>query len=261
MITIIKLGGNIIDDEIQLENFLQQVSNLPGKNILVHGGGKLASALSEKMGIVPQLINGRRVTNEETLKITTMVYSGWINKSIVAKLQAMNSNAIGLSGMDGNIISSEKRSAFPVDYGFVGDPIGDKINSDLLLILLKTKFLPVIAPVTHDGKGQLLNTNADTIASVIASSLAKTEDVQLLYCFEKNGVLENVEDEQSVFQNLKNVQFEELHSSGKIHSGMLPKLKAGFHAKNNGVNRVVIGNASQLEKLSKENSFCTNLEL
>lgn len=261
MITVIKLSGNIIDDEIQLENFLKQVAALSGKTILVHGGGKLATALSEKMGIIPELINGRRVTNEETLKIITMVYAGWINKSIVAKLQAMNCNALGISGADGNLITSEKRSNIPVDYGFVGDPIEDKVNSDFLLMLLKNEILPVIAPLTHNGKGQLLNTNADTIASVIASSLAKTENVQLLYCFEKNGVLENVNDEQSVFQNVKNSQIDDLHSAGIIHSGMLPKLKAGFHAKNNGVNRVVIGNASHLEKLSFENSFCTNLEL
>ncbi len=261
MITVIKLGGNIIDDQIQLENFLLQVSVLPGKIILVHGGGKLASALAEKMEMVPEMINGRRVTNEETLKIITMVYAGWINKSIVAKLQAMNCNALGLSGVDANIIQSEKRANHPIDYGFVGDPIENKINSDFLLTLLKSGMLPVIAPVTHDGKGQLLNTNADTIAAVIASALGKTEKVQLLYCFEKNGVLENVADEKSVLKNLKADLFDELTSSGKIHSGMLPKLKAGFQAKKNGVSRVVIGNASHLENLSKENSFCTNLEL
>jgi len=261
MITVVKIGGAIIDDEKSLSDFLIQFANLPGKKILIHGGGKSATQLSEKMGIKSELIDGRRVTDAETLKLITMIYAGWINKSVVSKLQSFNCNAIGLSGADGNLIKSEKRSAVPIDYGFVGDPIENEINSALLKNLLENGFTPVIAPVTHDGKGQLLNTNADTIASVIASSLAKLEKVQLLFCFEKNGVLKNVEDLESSFSELRKNQFEELSASGKIHSGMLPKLKAGFKAKTNGVNRVVIGNAKQLGELTKENSVCTTLEI
>jgi len=259
MITVIKLGGNIIDDEIQLNEFLLQLSHLSGKKILVHGGGKLATALSSKLGIVAEMLNGRRVTDAETLKVITMVYAGWINKSVVAKLQALNCNAIGLSGADGNSVKSEKRSPLPIDYGFVGDPL--EVNVELLLNLMHAGFAPVVAPVTHDGKGQLLNTNADTMASVIASALCKKEDVQLLYCFEKNGVLKNVADEKNIFPELTNEQTEELKLIGKIHSGMLPKLKAGFSAKTNGVHRVVIGNAMQLENLASKNSECTLLHL
>ncbi len=261
MITVIKLGGNIIDDEIQLNDFLHQLANLSGKKILVHGGGKSATALSEKLGINSEMINGRRVTNAETLKLITMVYAGWINKSVVAKLQSMQCNAIGLSGADGNLVKSQKRSPSPIDYGFVGDPIENEINADLLLNLLANGFVPVIAPVTHDGNGQLLNTNADTMASVIAAAISKKEKVQLLYCFEKNGVLKNVEDNQSFFTELKKEQTDELSAKGNIHSGMLPKLKAGFSARKNGVSRVAIGNAMALEKLASENSQCTLLEL
>lgn len=261
MITIIKLGGNIIDHPIQLNEFLLQLSRLPGKKILVHGGGKLATALSSQLGIASEMINGRRVTDAETLKVITMVYAGWINKSVVAKLQSMQCNAIGLSGADGNLVCSEKRSPLPVDYGFVGDPLEGKINVDLLLTLLNAGLVPVIAPVTHDGNGQLLNTNADTMAAVIASAICKKENVQLLYCFEKNGVLANAEDDKSVLQELTSQQTEQLKVDGKIHSGMLPKLKAGFSAKSNGVKRVVIGNAMQLENLATENSSGTLLEL
>jgi len=261
MITVIKLGGNSIDDEIQLNEFLRQLSNLSEKKILVHGGGKLATALSSKLGIAAEMINGRRVTDAETLKIITMVYAGWINKSVVAKLQSMNCNAIGICGTDGNLIKAEKRSSLPVDYGFVGDPLENEINVDLLLNLLNNNFVPVIAPVTHDGNGQLLNTNADTMAAVLASALCKKEKVQLLYCFEKNGVLENAEDDKSIFSELNEARTEQLKIAGKIHSGMLPKLKAGFSAKNNGVERVVIGNAMSLEKLAGKNSVGTLLEL
>jgi acetylglutamate kinase len=259
MISVLKIGGAIIDNEKSLDKFLLLLSRIPGKKILVHGGGKSATDLGNKMGIQSEMINGRRVTDAETLKLITMIYAGWINKSIVAKLQASGCNAIGLSGADGNLISSEKRSPIPIDYGFVGDPDADKINSGLLLNLLQAGFTPVIAPVTHDGKNQLLNTNADTIASVLAASLAKTEKIQLVYCFEKNGVLEKLNDDESYFPELQKEQFEILSSAGKIHSGMLPKLKAGFFAKSNGVERVLIGNAEKLDELLSGNSTCTKL--
>jgi acetylglutamate kinase len=261
MITVVKLGGNRIDDENFLSDFLIQFSEIEGKKILIHGGGKSATALGQQMNVKSEMIDGRRVTDAEMLKLVTMVYAGWINKSIVAKLQSLQCNAIGLSGADGNLIPSEKRSAIPFDYGFVGDPFENKINVSLLELLLTNGFSPVISPITHNEKGQLLNTNADTIASVIASSLSKNENVQLLYCFEKNGVLENIEDAESYFRELQKKHFDELLASGKIHSGMLPKLKAGFNAKNNGVERVVIGNANQLTEIVKQNSICTTLEI
>lgn len=261
MITIVKIGGAVIDDESELKNFLTQFAQLEGKKILVHGGGKSGTELSIKMGIPAEMISGRRVTNADTLKLITMIYAGWINKSIVARLQAVNCNALGISGADGNLMQSKKRSSVPVDYGFVGDPIEDEINSELLKKLLENEWSPVIAPVTHDGNGQLLNTNADTIASAIALSLAKTEKIQLIYCFEKNGVLENTDDPSSFFSELTNTQFEAFTKSEKIHSGMLPKLKAGFHAKKNGVERVIIGNAKYLIELSKQKSPCTTLEI
>ena len=259
MITVIKLGGNIIDGENLLQKFLSQFANLPGKKILVHGGGKSATEFSKKLGFASEMIAGRRVTDSETLKVITMVYAGWINKSVVAKLQGLHCNAIGFCGADGNLIQSEKRSCLPVDYGFVGDP--KKINVKLLLNLLNENFVPVIAPVTHDANGQLLNTNADTIASVIASAISANEKVQLLYCFEKNGVLENPQSDETIYFELNKKKTDELSSKGIIHSGMLPKLKAGFSAKENGVHRVVIGNAFHLNQLATENSNCTLLEI
>jgi acetylglutamate kinase len=260
MITVIKIGGNIIDDEILLKKFLSQLNDLPGKKILVHGGGKTATTFAKQSGLETEMINGRRVTNAETLKVITMVYAGLVNKNIVALLQSLKCNAIGLSGVDGNLIRSEKRSTIPNDYGFVGDPLQDEINTALLLNLLNANYIPVITPITHDGNGQLLNTNADTIASVIAIALSEKEKVQLLFCFEKDGVLENPIEGKSFFSELKSEQTEQLTTDGIINSGMLPKLKAGFSAKQKGVHRVAIGNALKLSSWTNENKSCTLLE-
>ena len=246
MITVIKIGGNITDDEPSLDTFLQQVALTEGPKLLVHGGGKSASALSRQLGIAPQVIDGRRVTDAETLKIITMVYAGWINKQIVAKLQALKCNALGLCGADGQLVSSVQRSPVPVDYGFVGDPAEGAVNVTLLLNLLAQGYCPVVAPVTLGRNGQLLNTNADTMASALATSLSAGRQVQLIYCFEKNGVMNDPEEENSYVRELTPATADKLTGEGLIHSGMLPKLKAAFGAKERGVGRVVIGNAFRL---------------
>ena len=188
-LTIVKIGGNVIDDENSLSDFLTQFNLLQGHKILIHGGGKLANQLQEKLEVPVKMIDGRRITDEETLKIVTMVYAGFINKNIVAKLQAANCNAIGFSGADANCIQSHKRILGEVDYGVVGDI--EEINTSCISSCLENDLTPVFSAITHDGKGQLLNTNADTIASELAIGLSKHYEVQLVYCFEKNGVLKN----------------------------------------------------------------------
>jgi acetylglutamate kinase len=193
---VIKIGGNIIDDETKLSSFLLSFASIKGKKILVHGGGKLATKLADKMGVEQQMIDGRRITDAETLKIVTMVYAGYINKNIVAQLQVNGCNAIGLSGADGNLIQAHKRQHATIDYGFVGDI--DSVNTALLQTLLEQDIAVVAAPITHDTKGTLLNTNADTIAQELATALGKLYQTELIYSFEKNGVLLNVDDEDSV---------------------------------------------------------------
>ncbi|MBI3510985.1 MAG: acetylglutamate kinase [Bacteroidetes bacterium] len=259
LITIVKLGGAIIDNESQLSVFLESFCRIGGKKILVHGGGKLASALCKKLGIETKMMNGRRITDAETLDVATMIYGGSVNKNIVAQLQKNNCNAIGMCGADGNIIRAEKRNPVPVDYGFVGDPVDDGINVTMLEQLLTLGLVPVISPLTHDGKGMLLNTNADTIAACVAGALARTHDVQLVYCFEKNGVLTDLSNENSVIRELKKEELKNFVEQQIIHNGMLPKIDACFRAKEKGVQRVVIGNASQLEKIAAGNNCCTLL--
>ncbi|HXB42022.1 MAG TPA: acetylglutamate kinase, partial [Bacteroidia bacterium] len=186
---IIKIGGNILDNEISLERFLTDFVQLKGLKILVHGGGKLATELSARLNIETKMIQGRRITGSETLKVTTMVYAGWINKSIVAKLQSLNCNALGLSGVDGKCILAKKREIAEIDYGFAGDILPEGVNTGFLQNILEFGATPVIASITCDAKGQLLNTNADTIASVLATQLSKLYSTHLIYCFEKKGVL------------------------------------------------------------------------
>jgi acetylglutamate kinase len=258
-LTIIKIGGNVIDDETLLTGFLQQLSQLHTPFILVHGGGKLASRLSLKLGKIPQLINGRRVTDAGTLDITIMVYAGLVNKKIVARLQANGLTAIGLTGADANMIKATKRSSTPIDYGFVGNLKPEGISVKPFLTMLADGILPVIAPVTHDGKGQLLNTNADTIASCIAIALSKHYTTHLHYCFEKNGVLSNPDDETSVISTIEQQQYLSLKQSHKIHSGMIPKLDNAFAALNQGVHSVVIGHASQVQHFNSTNNAGTRL--
>lgn len=237
---VIKIGGNVIDNEVNLASFLSDFSKLPAPKVLVHGGGKLASQLSKQMGIEPNMVNGRRVTNAETLDIITMVYAGKINKNVVAKLQAKNCNAIGFSGADGNVIVADKRPVKDVDFGFVGDI--KKVNTEALEVLLQNNITPIFCAISHDENGQLLNTNADTIASEVAIGLSSSYEVELYYCFEKNGVLTDIDDENSVIEDINPATYEQLKKEEIIHSGMLPKIDNCFHATGNGVRKVFIGN-------------------
>jgi acetylglutamate kinase len=246
---VIKIGGNIIDDDSKLSSFLKDFSQIQGNKILIHGGGKLATNIAQQLNIPQQIIEGRRITDAETLKIITMVYAGYINKNIVAKLQSNNCNAIGLCGTDGNLIQAHKRQHPTINYGFVGDV--DLINTELLLKLLDQDLTPVIAPVTHDKKGQLLNTNADTIAQEIAKSVANDYAVTLIYSFEKSGVLQNADDESSVISNINHATYKNLKDKKIIHSGMIPKLDNAFAALQSGVSKVIIGKAEDLLLLLK----------
>ena len=244
---VIKIGGSLIDNEENLANFLEEFASIKVLKILVHGGGKLASDLAEKLNIPQQMMDGRRVTNQETLDVVTMVYAGKINKNIVAKLQNLNCNAIGFSGADGNLIKSEKRSISNIDYGFVGDVDSKSVNVDLLQELLKLKLVPVFSAITHDQKGNLLNTNADSIASVLSQALSQNYDVELLYCFDKDGILKDVENSDSLVKTLNSKNYEKLRSENKLNKGILPKLKNAFLAKENNVNKVVLLNETKLQ--------------
>jgi acetylglutamate kinase len=244
---VIKIGGNIIDNDEALADFLEQFAGLEGRKILVHGGGKLATRMAERLDIPQTMIEGRRVTDEETLRIITMVYAGLVNKSIVAGLQANRCNAIGLTGADASCIVSHKRKGVTADYGLVGDI--DAVNPDLFSGLLDQGLFPVLAPLTHDGKGQLLNTNADTMAQAIATAMAMTHEVSLAFTFEKAGVLADISDERSVISRISRKYYDELRSQEKIFAGMIPKLDNAFHAIESGVKRVIIGNASGLVQL------------
>jgi acetylglutamate kinase len=244
---IIKIGGNVIDDEQELKNFLQKFSSLPQKKILVHGGGKMATQLADKLNINQTMVEGRRVTDAETLKLVTMVYAGEINKKIVAGLQSNNCNALGLTGADGNIILAHKRKGSSIDYGYAGDI--DSVQTGVINSLLASGFSIVIAPITHDKKGQLLNTNADTIAQEIAKSFSDEYEVHLVYCFEKEGVLLDMNSDESVVPHLNSLEFDNLKKEEKIFDGMIPKLDNAFTALAAGVNRITLGKASKLEEL------------
>jgi acetylglutamate kinase len=244
---IVKIGGNIIDDPALLQGLLGQFAGIKEKKILVHGGGKLATRMAEAMHIPQQLVEGRRITDAETLKIVTMVYAGYINKNIVAQLQALRCNAIGICGADGNAILSKKRSGTAIDYGFAGDV--QAVNTNLLQELLRSNDAIVMAPITHDGNGQLLNTNADTIAQELATALGAQYTTELIYSFEKAGVLQDVADEASVIPRITPATYTTLKNSGAIHSGMVPKLDNAFTALRAGVRRVVIGKGQQLRQL------------
>lgn len=244
---IIKIGGNIIDDEARLKNFLEDFANLPGKKILVHGGGKLATRMAEELGIEQQMVDGRRITDAATLRIVTMVYAGYINKNIVARLQANNCNAMGLCGADGDIILAHKRSHPVIDYGFVGDV--DAINSKLIQTLLESNVSLVFAPLTHDQQGLLLNTNADTIAQELARGMSSLYEVSLIYSFEKAGVLLDANDDNTVIPIITPDYYKELKNQQKIFAGMIPKLDNAFNALKSGVKTVIIGRAEELTRL------------
>jgi acetylglutamate kinase len=252
---VVKIGGNIIDDDALLSVFLKKFAGIKSKKILVHGGGKLATRLAEKLGIPQQLMEGRRITDAETLKIVTMVYAGFINKNIVAELQFLTCNSLGITGADGNSILAHKRENTGIDYGFAGDI--DQVNFPFFRQLLDNGLSPVVASITHDGGNQLLNTNADTIAQEIAKAMSSEYAVSLIYSFEKSGVLLDVEDEKSIIKNLRPGYYEELKKSRKIFAGMIPKLDNAFKAIRQGVQQVIIGKGEELDQLITGNSGTT----
>lgn len=258
ILNIVKIGGNVIDNPNQLETFLEKFSALPGRKLLVHGGGKIATRVAADMGIEAKLVEGRRITDTAMLDVVTMVYAGLTNKNIVASLQKFNCNAIGLCGADANVIKAVKRPVKEIDYGFVGDILADSINSLSIKKLLEAEFIPVFSAITHNGNGQLLNTNADTIASSLAVTLSKLYEVSLIYCFDKNGVLLNVDDDNSVIETIRAGDFERLKENKTIHDGMIPKLFNAFEAISKGVSNVYIGNADNLH-LFQQQKFGTCL--
>jgi len=239
-LSIVKIGGNIIENESQLTKLLTLFSSIEGAKILVHGGGKKANQVLEKMGITPKMVNGRRITDAQNLDVAIMIYGGLTNKKIVAKLQALKCNAIGMSGADANAIQAHKRPVKEIDYGFAGDV--DGVDSKVITSLLTIGLTPVFCALTHDQKGQLLNTNADTIASEIAIGLSNHFTTTLNYCFELNGVLQDFNDKSSVIKRIDSKFYEGLISNGTIADGMLPKMQNCFHALKNGVKEVRIGN-------------------
>ena len=243
---VIKIGGEVIDNEVKLRDFLQQFSSVAGKKILVHGGGKLATEMGAQLGIEQKMLDGRRITDTQTLKVVTMVYAGLINKQIVAALQANGNNAVGLTGADGNTILARKREG-DIDYGFAGDI--DQINSSFLNNLLSQRIVPVLSPITHNGKGQLLNTNADTIAKAVALALSAHFEVHLIYSFDKPGVLANAEDDNSVIAFLNKNDYYKLKEEKKVFAGMIPKLDNAFEAIDAGIKKLTIGRASDLNSI------------
>jgi len=256
LLSIVKIGGNIIEDATALKTFLKLFSNLKGKKILVHGGGKRATYIASKLGIQSKIIDGRRITDAETLEVITMVYGGLVNKNIVAQLQVESINAIGLTGADANSIVSDKRPIKDIDFGFVGDV--KKVNHNAIDKLIQADFTPVFCAITHDENGQLLNTNADTIASQVAVGMSNIYETTIYYCFELNGVLKDINDKNSVIKNIDSSLYKELLDQGIIEDGMLPKLENCFDALKNGVKTINMGNTSML---TNENDNFTSISL
>ena len=278
MIKVVKIGGNVVDNPDLLREFVKDFAAMPGMKVLVHGGGVMASQMQKAMGMVPMMVEGRRVTDEQTLKVVTMVYAGWCNKHITALLQAEGCNAIGLTGADGNAIRASRRAPLyveslgeKVDYGFVGDVTAESVNARFIYSLLERGIVPVFNAINHDGEGNLLNTNADTIASSVAQSLASykyrnrwevcsrceecthcsddgrlTHETELIYCFEKDGVLYDKDDDSSVISEIDRNRFEQLKAEGRVADGMIPKLANSFKAIDAGVGRVLIKHARNL---------------
>lgn len=243
-LTLIKVGGKIVEEEATLQALLSDFAAIEGRKVLVHGGGRSATKLAARLGIESQMVNGRRITDAETLKIVTMVYGGLVNKNIVARLQACGVNALGLTGADMDVIRSVKRPVKDVDYGFVGDV--ERVDATLLGDLITKGVVPVMAPLTHDGCGNMLNTNADTIAGETAKALAQLFDVTLVYCFEKRGVLRDENDDDSVIPQITRADFEQLVADGVVQGGMIPKLENAFEALRAGVSQVIITQASAI---------------
>lgn len=243
-LTIVKVGGKIVEEEDSLRALLSDFSRIEGRKLLVHGGGRSATKVAAQLGIESTMVNGRRITDAETLKVVTMVYAGLVNKNIVARLQALDINALGLTGADLNLICSEKRPVKEVDYGFVGDV--KAVNAGLLADLIEKEVVPVLAPLTHDKQGNMLNTNADTIAGETAKALAAHFDVSLVYCFEKKGVLMDENDDDSVIAEITPTSYTDLVQKGIVQGGMIPKLDNAFEALEAGVKEVIITQASEL---------------
>lgn len=245
-LTIVKVGGAVVEDEAQLMQLLKDFSAIPGRKVLVHGGGRRATKVAGQLGIETHMVNGRRVTDAEMLQVVTMVYGGLVNKNLVARLQACGVNAVGLCGADGNIIRSHKRPLKDgVDYGFVGDV--DQVDHNTLGSMIESGMTPVIAPLTHDGQGNILNTNADTMASETAKALANLYDVTLIFSFEKKGVLSNPDDDDSVIPVITRADFERYQADGTISGGMLPKIENALAAVEAGVERVIITLATAID--------------
>jgi acetylglutamate kinase len=243
---VVKIGGNVIDDEPALEKFLRSFVAIEGAKILVHGGGKIATKIGDQLGIISKYIDGRRITDDATIDLVTMVYGGLVNKKMVAQLQALHCNAIGLTGADGNLLPASKRPVQEIDYGWAGDIFVDHIPATSWQQLLQQQLVPVLAPLTHDGKGHMLNTNADTMAASIAVALSAMYQVRLIYCFEKKGVLTDVADDKSVVRLMNRAIYAQLKSDQKLFAGILPKIDNAFSAIEAGVQEVLIGHADDL---------------
>lgn len=245
-LTIVKVGGAVVEDELQLSQLLHDFSAIEGRKVLVHGGGRKATKMAERLGIETQMVNGRRITDSDMLEVVTMVYGGLVNKNLVARLQANGVNAIGLTGADANVILSHKRPLKDgIDYGWVGDV--DSVANTTLGHLIEAGIIPVLAPLTHDSEGHILNTNADTIASEAAKALAKDYDVTLIFSFEKKGVLSNPNDDESVIPVITRTLFNEYKADGTISGGMLPKIENALAAVEAGVSRVIITLATAID--------------
>ncbi len=243
-LTLVKVGGKVVEETASLQDFLARFSKLEGLKVLIHGGGRSATAVASRLGLEARMVDGRRITDQAMLEVVTMVYGGLVNKNIVAALQAMGINAIGLTGADLNYMQSVKRPVKEIDYGFVGDVTG--VRTDEINLLINQGVVPVLAPLTHDCKGQLLNTNADTIAAEAAIAFSRHYKTELVFCFEKPGVLRDADDDLSVIDTLNHKEFKQLQSAGSIHSGMIPKLDNSFDAIRRGVSQIRITNIEGL---------------
>ncbi len=248
MIKVVKIGGNVIDNEAALARFVADFAAIEGPKVLVHGGGKLATRLAEKLEIETTMIDGRRVTDAQTLDVVTMVYAGLVNKRIVAGLQAVGCNAIGLSGADGGVICATRRAAKPIDFGFVGDIAVEGVDAHFILSLLECGVVPIFCSIMHDGNSTLLNCNADSVASAVAVALAQRSETELIFCFEKAGVMADIDNPDSVIPNISEQSYKTLLADGVVNKGMIPKIDGAFRALKSGVKLVTIKHSEDLTK-------------
>ena len=248
MIKVVKIGGNVIDNEAALERFVADFAAIEGQKVLVHGGGKLATRLAEKLEIPTTMIDGRRVTDSQTLDVVTMVYAGLVNKKVVAMLQAAGCNAIGLSGADANVIKATRRAAKPIDFGFVGDISVEGVDADFILSLTQRGVVPVFCSIMHNGAGMLLNCNADSVASAVAVALAQKAETELVFCFEKAGVMADIDNPDSVIAEIRPQSYKTLLADGVVNKGMIPKIDGAFRALECGVKVVTIKHSAQLNE-------------